>query len=259
MIGAEKEEKKKKTKKGFYFSAQCGFECGKNNEVMEPVPLSQVRSSPSVLSRSSSLRLSGKEKRVSEKDKKMLDALNLSRSSKQLPMKLPEPTVPSSAQPQFAEKNKVNSNSGPSKQTFSNGSPYASVNQQSEVMSVLPRKQTTSFFKQGETPVFQSEKGNSHQVATASQKPIPPLPPLPPSATKSNAQKSHKLAANRFRDPSSIVTQRVQEVEDRIKTNENPLLVPVPVDPPSIKMQLDRPKPNHFDVPRVPDKNGRIL
>ncbi|XP_031625000.1 uncharacterized protein C6orf132 homolog [Contarinia nasturtii] len=251
VIGVDTEQKKKsekKSKKGFYFSAQCGFGCGKNNEAMEPVPLSQIRSSPSTpsaLSRASLLK-------VSEKDKNLL--FPLPRPSKPLP----EPQLPSSSHltqthKQFAQTS-ANPNSMPSNFKQESSLP-------SSASIAVPRKQFTetspnpgsSAFKQVESQPF--AKGSGQQLPPQrSALPLPPLPPLPPSA---NAKKSHKIAPSRFKDPSSLVSQRVQQVEDRIKMNINPLLVPVPLNPP--KNNLGRPKPNHFDVPRVPDENGQIL
>lgn len=117
--------------------------------------------------------------------------------------------------------------------------------------------------------LVQQQASTSRPVPVRLPQPSVPSPSPAPRLRKSASMRAalasilnapkQKFTSSRFNDPSSVVFQRINEVENRIKYNENPLLIPLPVDPPSRKMQLDRPKPKHFDVPRVPNSDGRIL
>lgn len=79
-------------------------------------------------------------------------------------------------------------------------------------------------------------------------------PSTPLATTDAQTSSSSKIENNNtMKNPKkSVVQQRIEEVENRIKNNNNPLLVPTPPQigtaPPTHK--LDGPKINHFNKPR---------
>ncbi|XP_031639009.1 helix-loop-helix protein 11-like isoform X1 [Contarinia nasturtii] len=227
-----------KGKKGYYFSANIGFGCGKKDKVSEPIILSRSQSQSSLAStpsRSSFPSMMGQ-------NSNRLESAPSPRPSKPLIIESvvgPPPTKPAIEKP---------------------------------IVAPSPSPAYDQVFRQSQLAV--------EKASTSVPVPLPPFVPSPapsaaprklPSMQKSasmrassssilNAPNSQKIGSSRFRDPSSVVSQMVNEVENRMKNNENPLLVPMPKDPPSMKMKLGRPKPTgHFDVPRVPNSDGKIL
>ncbi|XP_031632767.1 uncharacterized protein LOC116346712 [Contarinia nasturtii] len=98
---------------------------------------------------------------------------------------------------------------------------------------------------------------------SGSSKPGSPKGAQPGSPKQASSSKLAAAAGSTSKGKAkgSLVSQRVQEVENRMKTNLDKGLdtwiAPVPSAPPKVK--LDRPKATgHFDVPRVPDSTGRI-
>ncbi|XP_031639011.1 uncharacterized protein LOC116351094 isoform X2 [Contarinia nasturtii] len=209
-----------KGKKGYYFSANIGFGCGKKDKVSEPIILSRSQSQSSLAS-----------------------------------------TPSRSSFPSMMGQNSNRLESAPTKPAI-----------EKPIVAPSPSPAYDQVFRQSQLAV--------EKASTSVPVPLPPFVPSPapsaaprklPSMQKSasmrassssilNAPNSQKIGSSRFRDPSSVVSQMVNEVENRMKNNENPLLVPMPKDPPSMKMKLGRPKPTgHFDVPRVPNSDGKIL